>query len=217
MRQEKSLKDYIIRRGLKPGDALETENELAEILGVSRHHIRGESLELVQAGVLKKTPRRGTVIGEIGFEPLAEAFQFQLQLSGCDFRENWEARQLLELAILPLALKRITPARLTALERCVVEMERNLDRPETADRADFEFHRILLESCGNRTLEAFSVILGALFRDEYRVGARRPEPLAQAAAEHRGILEAVIAGDISLALERMRQHLAHPIETGGKL
>ncbi len=206
-----SLKEHILGLGLKPGDTLAPENELARELGVSRHRIRSEALALTQAGILRKTPRRGTVIDDGGgFEGLGEILNFQLRLAGSNDLENWEARRVIEPALLPLAIRRIAPAQIGELIECIDEMERHQDNPRLADRADYRFHRLLLTACGNRTLEAFAVILQALFREDYRAETVPPEAHKLAVEEHRGVLAAIVAEDTGLAVERLRRHLTPP-------
>jgi DNA-binding LacI/PurR family transcriptional regulator len=54
-----------IRAGrYRPGDRLPTEHELARIHGVSRVTVAAALGELARAGLVTRTPRRGTIVGE---------------------------------------------------------------------------------------------------------------------------------------------------------
>jgi DNA-binding FadR family transcriptional regulator len=200
------FKRYLLEQGYQPGDKISTEEELAAHFGVGRHKIREAAGTLCQMGVLDKKARRGTVVRSLDPESAGRDLQFRFALAAFDPADYQEARVVLERAILPLAIRRMTPAILHELETTVETMEANLTVPEVADAADREFHLLLLKACGNRTLQAFGQVIQALFRREYRQRYWTEEAQRSSAADHRHLVEAIDASDIEQALTIMAGH-----------
>src|SRR5947208_14828114 len=73
----RSLQQYILTQGLRPGDRLPTERELAAELGVSSNTVREALKSLETIGALTRKPRHGTVLQTVDFALLAEVAQFQ--------------------------------------------------------------------------------------------------------------------------------------------
>jgi DNA-binding FadR family transcriptional regulator len=203
-----ALRQHLLESGHKPGERIETEHELADRFGVSRYKVRYVLNSLVQQGVLVKTPRRGTFIREIDQKTLSDNLNFTYRISRFSLHEQLEARIVVELAILPLVVRRATPTQIAAMEETIERMVANKDAPQQADKEDYEFHMLLLRGCGNDLLASFSSVLSSLFRDsEYRRKYWKPEIITRLAAEHRLILDAIKQGDVDLALERHKNHL----------
>ncbi|SBW02873.1 Transcriptional regulator, GntR family [uncultured Alphaproteobacteria bacterium] len=202
------VKAYLTSRGLKPGDKIETETAMAERFGVSRHHIRQVLTVMVQAGILERAPRRGTVIRNFDQTSLSDHIRFQFEVARFDVAEFKEARILVERAVLPLAVRRITPAELAHADKTIEEMLLHLDHPEEADMFDRDFHLLLLQACGNHVLEAFSGVLTTLFRStDYRRPYWTRERILRIAREHRLILDAIRQGDAQAAVAALDAHL----------
>ena len=202
------IRAHILDKGYTPGTKIETEEELAELFGVSRYKIRTVLGALVQQGVLTKSPRRGTYVNE--FNPLAasEDLLFQYRVREFDLNEFIEARIVIEQAIIPLVIRRITPAHITKLHAAIDRMVEQKHAPKQADAADREFHLELIRAAGNELLASFSSVVTLLFhREEYRSKYWDPRTVERLAHEHRRILDAIADGDEELALQRHGEHL----------
>ena len=202
------IRAYVFRDGRKPGDRIETEEELASTFDVSRHQVRRVLNTMVQQGLLTKTPRRGTFIRH--FDPAIVATNLRSSFEVSDFAhsEYVEARLVIERAVLPLAVKRISPEQIKLMEKSIDRMLQLSHIPEQADEADRDFHMILLASCGNKILSSFSTIISMLFHDStYRKQYWNPATISRLAREHRKILRAIAAGDTETALTLHEQHL----------
>jgi len=203
------VKRFLVDEGYRPGDRVEPELRLAKRFKTPRAKIREVLTSLCQQGLLERSPRSGTVIRELDSHQIGENLQFRFRMAGLDEADAAEARRIIEPAILPLAVRRITPTQLRRLRELVEEMEQNLDDPKRADAADREFHLHLLQCCGNRTLMLFGGVIQGLFGDAYRKRFRHRELLKAAAAEHRRLLGAISKDDTDTALELMKKHLSH--------
>ncbi len=204
------LKGHLIAQGLKPGDKVEAETSLAERFGVSRHHIRQVLAVMVQAGILDRAPKRGTVIRDFDSASLSDHIRFQFEVAQFDVAEFKEARVLVERGILPLAVRRITPSGLAKVEETIEQMLALQDQPEKADRYDRDFHLLLFQACGNHVLEAFSGVLSTLFQSaSYRSKYWTRERTLRIVQEHRLILEAIRQGDTLAAVAALDVHLGY--------
>lgn len=202
------IRKYILNSSRKPGERIETEHELAALFQVTRYQVRNVLNGLVQQGILSKAPRRGTVINDFDPGIVASNLNFAYQISHANLYEYLEARMVVELAAMPLVVKRITPVKIAEAEEIIDRMVQFRGDPPKADQADRDFHLLLLGSCGNQLLTSFSTVVSLLFHYvEYRKKYWSPSTLAKLAEEHRGILEAIKAGDVELSVKRMENHL----------
>jgi DNA-binding GntR family transcriptional regulator len=187
-----------IRNGIVTGEIrggeLYSVPTLAARLGVSATPVREAMLDLANEGLVEAVRNRGFRV---------------LELSDDDLDEILEVRIMLEVPAagrLARGLPVEAEPRLSALVEETEERARSSDVEGflTADRA---FHLALVDLAGNRRL----VDLVARLRDQTRLYGL-PELLASgiletAAADHRAILAAIVAGDAGQAESRMRSHL----------
>ena len=203
------VKAYLLSQSLGPGSQVEPETRLAARFGVTRHKIREALNTLALMGIVERTPRRGTIIRGFDTGALSANIRFQFEVASFDIAAFLEARTVMECAILPLAVRRVTPAGLAALTRCVDAMEASAATPEEADKYDLAFHLELFKASGNDVLEAFSGVLTTLFKSgEYRKKFRNTDYIINVIVkEHREIIQALAKGDVTEAVQRMRRHL----------
>lgn len=122
-------------------------------------------------------------------------------------REVYEARMVLEVACVPLAVERMTARTLRALERLVAQMgDMDLDLVLLA-KADMDFHATLVAAAGNPMLtEMMGLLLDAL-----RADMKFPRTLTERRTafyeDHAAILARVAARDSAGAEALLRAHL----------
>lgn len=202
------IRSYILENANGPGSKIDTEEQLAERFGVTRYRVRNVLNALAQQGILSKTPRRGTFIKQLDTHAISNNLKFSYQVTNFNLYESIEARIVIELATLPLVVKRITPSEIVELETCVDKMLQNRMEPRIADEADMEFHAVMLKASGNQLLTSFSQIIAQLFHQvDYRRKYWNTETIERLALEHRSILEAIQDGDADLAIARLKSHL----------
>ena len=202
----RQFKDFLISENYSVGDKIMTEMELAEHFHVSRSKIREASTALCQQGILSKKARRGTILQSLDPELLSENLEFQFSLSDVNPADFQEARIVIEEAILPLAIRRITPAQLAELTGHAQKMVDCLDNPELADEHDKAFHLTLLKACGNRTLQTFGQVISSLFRKDCRKKYWDAAKVSKAAQDHLQLLAAIRDNDTPKALTIIHRH-----------
>src|SRR5439155_15474085 len=132
-----------------------------------------------------------------------------VELTDADLDEILEVRIMLEVPAVGRLAQELPPDASPQLRAIVDETD---DRAKAADvqgflTADRAFHLALVDLVGNRRL----VDLVARLRDQTRLyglaDLLASGILETAAADHRAILDAVVAGDAAAAESRMRSHL----------
>jgi GntR family galactonate operon transcriptional repressor len=215
---ENQIRAHILEHADGPGSRIETEEQLARRFNVSRYRVRNVLTGMVQQGVITKSPRRGTVINTLNTETITNNLMFNYQVTNANLYEAIEARIVIELSIIPLVVRRITPGEIFIMNSCIEKMLANKKKPRIADQADMEFHTAMLGASRNNLLQSYTQIISQLFRKvDYREKYWTEETIQRLALEHRSILEAIQNGNTAQATERLKQHLhyATRIEMNG--
>lgn len=200
------LRKHIIEHGLKPGDPLLTEHEMAERFGVSRSVVREATKALDFLGLIDAAPRRGMVLGEFDFDRVSEYFGFHFALSDYPREKLLKARMVIETGTLFYTMEEMhrdpsVYARLRQLADAA---------PKTRNAADsgwidydIAFHRGLVEVSDIAPLASFCDLLQAFFR-KYR---KTLHGVTGNVEDHRAIVEHLRAGNLDAATRVLRQHM----------
>lgn len=211
------VRSYIFSNGLKPGDQLPGEYELAKHLKISRPTLREAIKGLSVSGLLESRPRTGTRVSEFAFERVVEAIVDHFYLSELDLTEILEARASLELAALPFVIRRATPEQLAAMRAIEARFEEAIEHPERLDhleaavREDLLLHEAMMRATGNRLLANMVGLLRAFFSHpqlktdilERHFDAAEQRTTAE---EHRKLIQAIALRDQALASHVLHEH-----------
>lgn len=200
----------ILERGLLPGDPLPTELELVEELGVGRNTVR-EALKVLQAiGIVDVRHGYGMFVAKKKLDALAVTLEFHARMSlahsGREAVELVDVRQALESELIAAAVDAMTPESLAAVRAAVEQMEADAARGHSLVEADREFHRALFAPLENALLSNLLDVFWAAYSGMHETLSPDAVDLAETSREHRGIYDAVAAGDKELATARMRGH-----------
>jgi DNA-binding GntR family transcriptional regulator len=187
------LKDGIIDGGFAPGSSVK-EPALAAHLGMSRTPVREALVRLAHEGYVDLVPRRGMRVRALTKRDIREISELLACLE-CEAAER-------------LAARRLAPEELRRLDAAIADMDRALESDDRAawSGADYRFHHLLVELCGNRHLiEVATQLLEKAHR--YRVLTRdaRAKPV-YSNVNHAAVVEAIRRGDAQTALEIHRAH-----------
>lgn len=191
----RALKEAIRTNRLLPG-AQASEQELADQLGVSRTPVHEAVIRLQEEGLVEVLTRRGVRI---------------CSLSHADIREIYEVVSALEAMAAELLATQSPEQRettLRGLEHETTEMELalvagDLDRWAEADE---RYHNLLIHGCGNgRIARIAGTVRDQLHRTRMLTLRMRPNPQGSA-VEHRAVIQAIRAGDITSAHALARAH-----------
>ncbi|MFF5563149.1 GntR family transcriptional regulator [Streptomyces sp. NPDC012623] len=186
-----TLRRKVLTLEFPPGSAL-SENELAASLGVSRTPVRESLILLSEEGLVQVFPQVGSFVSRVDPAKVADA-QF--------------LREAVELASLEDLPAELDP-------ELVAELRRNLEaqqRPGLDLEGFFEldeaFHQCLLRLSGHGSAWATVVSAKGHLDRARRLGLYDTASSSGFAAQHVEILDAVLAGDVSMARAAMRAHL----------
>ena len=184
----------VLEHRLPPGTKL-VEDRLAELFNTSRAQVRDVLSRLANEGVVDMVPNRGAFIAA----PTPE-----------QTREVFEARRLIEPAVVQRLIARRDAAALQTLRQIVDEEQQaraRVERP-TIVRLSGVFHIELARLAGNRMLArtmhelATLTVLAIFLYDAPHATACRED-------EHEQILNAIARRRGERAVELMLQHLDH--------
>lgn len=182
-----------IRSGLiGPGERL-LEVELAGALEMSRTPVREALRRLEIERLVENSPRRGLAVPTMSLSDLSEIFDIREVLEGLAARR---------------AAQRISPTELAALRDTIERMEQALaagDVQRLSDTSEL-FHQLLLAGSKLTRLPDFIGLLVDLHQASLRLYEFAPDRTADAVREHRGIYEAIAAGDADHAEALAREH-----------
>ena len=204
------IMDKIANGQLQYGDQLYKEQELAEMLGVSRPTMR-EALRVLEfLGVATAVPHKGISISRPsqtgGYLPLLYILSFE-KTTG---KELFELRQALQLEMVALAAASCTREDLQCLWAMSDRMEvSKREDAEVLSRLDDEFHQKLLEISGNRLVCKLMETIRPMIRKQL-AGHIQNESLEhrdQTIADHKKIVECLERGDSTGARQAMYLHL----------
>ena len=200
------IKDYILRNGLKAGDRLPTEHDLADRFGVSRISVREATKALAFIGILDAAPRRGLSVGHVDMHRVSEFLSFHLAISHYPPEQLIETRIVIETGGLPHAASRMAErpeihTRLTELN----DQLREAKRVNKWIEIDIAFHRELLDASGLKPLVAFHDLLDLFFR-RFRKSVKKAE-WASGIASHQRLIDALRDGELQTACDELRKHI----------
>jgi DNA-binding GntR family transcriptional regulator len=188
-----ALRAAIVGAELEPGRRL-SENQLADLIGVSRTPVRDALARLRDERLVAIVPQLGTFVTFIDEEAVADAHF---------------VREALEVGAIRIAADGVDDGRMRALEDNLSAQERAVaaDDAETFARLDDDLHHILCDLSGREVAWRLSertrgqldrVRLLSLPEAGYR---------DQVLAEHRAVVAAVVDRDAARAERELRHHL----------
>lgn len=201
------IMEMIDRGEIQPGDKFPSERILMEKLGVSRAVIREAFRVLEYRGLVESKPGGGRYLRKLESFELEKGSSLTLEKDA--LLDVIEAREIVEVKIIRLAVKRATDEEIKKL----VEMDKefhgyggNLEEYRREDK-DLAFHLALSEMSHNfmlKTMVNFMLTLTQDLREKYILDYDNWLNLCH---QHSDIVNAVVKRDEKEAVQRMSEHL----------
>jgi DNA-binding GntR family transcriptional regulator len=177
---------------LAPGQRL-TEAEFVRRFNVSRSSVREAFQRLAADGLLTFEPHRGVIVR---------------QLSRKEVDNLFEVRGALEALAVSLAAHKLraAPQQLLILQN---EMDRAVEANDMAGFSELNrrFHGLFPQLAENTLLEeSLARLSNSIYWLQFRLLVNRLD-VFQSNAQHRLVVEAIIAGDVQAAQAAMRDHV----------
>ncbi|WP_211288576.1 FadR/GntR family transcriptional regulator [Actinophytocola xinjiangensis] len=198
------IRNHILKEGLRPGDPLKPEAELARVFGVSRNSVREAVKALESTGVLETRRGSGVYVRDFSFDPLLDHLPYGLMRDKRALRELAALRKTLETALITDAMRAMTPESLTELRETLTAMRGLAERDESFVEQDRMFHQLLFRDLGNTMLLRLFDLFWLAFHAA-APPARGRTPM-NAYHGHAAILDAILTGDPDKARTAIQDH-----------
>lgn len=187
------LRKLIFDNQLTPGKRM-FEQEVADLLQMSRTPVREALIRLAEDGLVSVRPRHGMMV---------------LPISPDDMRDIYDVVTSLEATAAELAIEKgVDKAKIDQLSEAVLTMENALQAGDRSawSKADEEFHQLLVKFSGNaRLITLVNGMWDQTHRARIATLSRRPLPFSSN-KDHRELVKAIEDGDAEAA---KRIHVAH--------
>lgn len=198
------IQRLILKGGLKPGDRLPSQRELAEQLGVSRPSLR-EALTILETIGLVSV-RAGSGVFVARSETRSPMWRYA---DRCTPADVYEARLGLEGYAARLAATRVNAANAQQLEACTAAMQAAFEHGDVIGiaAADSEFHDLIFEMGGNPMLAAMYRPVRDILIESQRLPMAQRTRLGETVKEHVVIKDCIISGKQEAAEQAMQAHI----------
>lgn len=208
-----SIQNYLKSENATPGDKLPAERDLCVTLGISRTSVR-EALRILEIqGIIEVKPGSGAYFLGWGNE-LAVSFSEWLPKNMENVREHFEVRCLIEPAAAALAAERATPKMIAKMKETLKSFNDSLTQKDLPAiiLADTEFHRLIGEASGNKTMALIMNIIARSLVEGWKASLRVPERPEKTLTEHQRIFDAICQRDSKAARGAMSAHLDKAVQ-----
>ncbi len=197
------LRAHVAEAGLKAGDRLPAERDLAASLGVSRASVKQAIVVLEVQGLVEARHGGGTYLvrDTLDVEPVERLVERRKRLP-----DVLEAREAMETKLAELAAERRTETELEDIRRALDFM-----RDEIAGgggvEGDRRFHAAVTAAAHSSLLADFMRTIATQITESRTESLRQPGRPSRSLAQHTAIYEAIAAGEPKKAATAMRRHV----------
>jgi DNA-binding FadR family transcriptional regulator len=204
------IKSAILSGRVEKGDRLPPERDLAAQFEVSRVTVRDALRTLEAEGLIqiRVGARGGAVITAPGTSRIGEGIANMLLMSSISPDDVAEARLLIELGTVALAVRRATDDDIHRLRDLCTRSKAGLAAGEYDVALSAEFHAELAAAAHNDAVEMLTESFrGPLSMHAARVREPAQRSHARSVAEHSALVDAIEARDVAHARTVMADHL----------
>jgi DNA-binding GntR family transcriptional regulator len=187
------IKNSILSGQLQPGEAI-LENDICEVLDLSRTPVREAIRQLANENLIEMIPRRGAFVCEISISEVKDVFQL---------------REILDCMAVRLACGQVPTSYLDEFDTLfnrLVQGPENQDAHE-ALQVDRRFHELILDSCGNKWLRDLTSLLLDKSQLIRIASVKYPGRMKNSWLEHLQLISYLRANDSIRAEECALQHV----------
>ncbi len=196
---------FVADGGMKPGDRIPPEGELADAWKVGRSSVR-EAFRVFQLlGVVEAKPGRGTILANTA--PLFALIDWSRFTGAEAIWDIVEARLVLEPTLASLAAERATEQDLEEIAETIERSRRAIGDREASVQASLDFHTAVAAATQNQTLLLTTRLLRSLWLESTRFTRRDPDEYSSLLRDHEEIYAAIKKRDPERAARATEQHL----------
>jgi len=198
------LRAYVADNGLRAGDRLPAERDLATRLGVSRASVKQAIVVLEVQGLVEARHGGGTYLvrDSLDVEPVERMVERKQRLP-----DVLEAREALETKLAELAAARRTAEDVGAMEEALAYMASEIASGGDGVEGDRRFHAAVTAAAHSALLAQFMRSMAEQITESRTESLRQPGRPRGSLDQHHRILDAIKAGEPRAAAAAMRRHL----------
>jgi len=200
----RQILNWVTENGLKVGDRLPPERELATRLGVSRATVSQALVAMEVVGVVAVRHGDGAIlVDSTGSSKLVQELRKHAQR----LPEIIEAREALETKLAALAAARRTDEDLERIEEALSVMERDVEAGGRGAEGDELFHAAVTEAGHSPLLARLMGEISDLIK-ETRIESLSEQGRPRDSLDgHRKIADAIRRGEVEVAASAMHDHV----------
>ncbi len=204
---QEEVKAYIIEHGLKPGDPLPPETELAQQLQVSRNSVREAIKALDALGILEARHGTGLFVRDFNFDSIVDNLAYGILFDLKPLIDVLEVRLHLEFGMVDKVIQKVTPEQIQRLRGVLDRMQAAAQQGYYSAEADRAFHRHLYDNVNNNVLwQILDVFWTVLRQAEDNAALPRPADPVEAYRVHVPIVDALEASDVDAMRAAIVRH-----------
>ena len=200
--------------GLRPGDRLPTEIELARLHGVSRTVVREALRALATLGVIDLGNGRRARVGAIDKDVLGLVLDHAVHTDQATIQQIYDVRRTIEMRTVALAALRRLDSEAKAIRAHATAMRAAFSHPNEVMEHDIAFHSAIAVASRN---PLFALIVGSfsvVTRQTWRIGWESRPTVAERLANlecHARIAAAIDAREPRVAEAAMAEHFDNSV------
>lgn len=204
----RSIEGEILSGRVAPGEALPSEEKLADQLGVNRSTVREALRVLEQNGLVRREAGRKKLLASIPRpSEISKPLSAAMILHQVTFEELWEAMHALEPATASMAAHKITPELLAALEVNLAATRQAINDSSSLAALDIEFHNLIADASQNRAIQLARKALSEFFYPAFYAVMSRLNAGTRLLIAHEHIVAAIRTHDPREATTWMDKHI----------
>ncbi|HVV14698.1 FadR/GntR family transcriptional regulator [Amycolatopsis sp.] len=199
------LREYADSAGLRTGDRLPSERDLAERLRISRASLKQAIVVLEVQGLVEIRHGGGMYLrtDSLHPEPVARLVERRRRLP-----DVLDAREAMETKLAELAAERRSEADLAEIDASLDEMRAQVEHGEFGEDGDRRFHAAVTAAAHSELLGDFMHKIADQIAETRHESLSQPDRPRQSLAQHQAIADAIRERDVGAAVAAMRAHLA---------
>lgn len=206
---KENLKLYFIKNGLKSGDSIPTEHELAEGLKVSRTAVREALKSLESLGIIEVRPGIGRFLKPFNFDAILDNLSYGIDMDSNDFADILDVRISLERIFLARYTGHYDADQIQQL-RDILDAMRRLDTDGGSESSMIQihtlFHLSLYRHQGNALLLSLIKIFSTVQRSLILMNRYRTQDTKDFIKLHEALVDAIEEGDPAKVNMRLLEH-----------
>lgn len=208
-----ALIDMIKTGELKPGDKIDSIEQLAENFDVSRSAVREALSGLRAMGLVVMRQGEGTYITQFDAANFALPVNAGLLMKMEDIKELYEVRKVLEVGAARSAALYHKEEDLIPLKEAIEQMKKAQVNGEIGEDADMRFHMAIANATHNDMLihlmRSVSEVMVSVLRETREVLIYTEKKTVSLIDEHQRIYDAIKAREPEKAYQFMLEHLTN--------